>query len=80
MGAAQGKLDAAVFIVGLLGGVLLFAEAYAAIAPFVWSGDFGSLTIPAWLGLPAWLVVLLVVVMALGLFRLIGKFERRVSS
>ena len=80
MGAAQGRLDAAVFIIGLLTGVIAFAEVYAAIVPFVWSGDFGTLTLPSALGLPAWLVVLLVVVMALALFGLIGKLQRRLSS
>jgi len=68
-----------VFIVGLLVGVIAFAEVYAAIAPFVWSGDFGSLTLPGALGLPAWLIVLFVVVMALGLFRLIDALQRRIS-
>jgi len=79
VGAAQGRLDAALFIVGLLTGVVAFAGVYAVIAPFVWSGDLGSLTLPGALGLPAWLVVLLVVFMALALFGLIGKLQRRAS-
>ena len=67
------------FMIGLLVGVLAFAEAYAAIAPFVWSGDLGSLTLPSALGLPAWLVVLFVVIMELGIFRLIGTLQRKTS-
>lgn len=80
MGAASGRLDAGVFMVGLVLGIWGFAEVYPAIYDFAWSGDLGILTLPGLLGLPSWIVAILVAGMALGLFSLAAIAEKKFSS
>lgn len=75
MGAASGKLDAWIFGAGLLLGIWLFAEAYAVIYDFAWSGGMGTVTLPGLLGLPAWSVALLLLPIAGGLFWLARTVE-----
>lgn len=62
---------------GLILGVLGFAEIYPAIYDFAWSGEMGVQTLPGLFGLPSWVVAVLVVGMALGLFWLAGLAERK---
>lgn len=76
MGAASGRLDALVFMAGLVGGIWVFAETYLWLAGFVWSSEVGSATFADLLGLPFWLLAGLVVVMALSMFWLLRKVER----
>jgi hypothetical protein len=77
VGAASGKLDALVFVVGLSVGIWAFAEIYEIIYDFAWSGPLGIQTLPGFLRLPWWLVATLVVLMALGLFWLASVLERK---
>lgn len=79
MGTASGKLDAPVFMVGLLLGILGFAEIYPVISTFAWSGALEAQTLLELLGLPSWVVALAVAGMALGLFRLSAVLERKFS-
>jgi len=80
VGTASGKLDAPVFMVGLLLGILGFAELYPVISTFAWSGALEVQTLLELFGLPPWLVALAVVGMALGLFRLSALLERKFSQ
>lgn len=75
MGTASGKLDALVFMGGLVIGIVAFAEAYSAITSFAWSGEIGVRTLPELLGLSSWVVAVIVVGMALLLFWLAGVAE-----
>jgi len=75
VGAASGRLDALFFMLGLIAGVIVFAEIYTAIAAFVWSGSLESATLAELLGLPFWLLAALVVLMALGTFWLVRRLE-----
>ena len=79
MGTASGKLDAPVFMVGLVLGVLGFAEIYPVISTFAWSGALESQTLLELFGLPSWLVALLVAGMAVSLFWLSAVLERKFS-
>jgi hypothetical protein len=79
VGAASGRVDALAFTVGLVAGVWVFAEVYTAVARFVWSGGLASLTLADMLGVPFWLLAGVVVVMALGMFWLLGKLEPRIA-
>ena len=79
MGTASGKLDAPVFMVGLLLGILGFAELYPVISTFAWSGALETQTLLELFGLPSWVTALASVGMALGLFRLSAVLERRFS-
>ena len=77
MGAASGKLDAWVFMIGIIVGILGFAEIYPAIYDFAWSGDMGIQTLPGLFGLSSWVIAILIAGMALGLFWLAGAAERK---
>lgn len=78
--AATFKLDGIFFVLGGLFGIFLFGETVGLYEDF-WNGSYlGRFTLMDWLGLPAGVVVLLVVLMALFMFwggeqleRLIGK-------
>jgi uncharacterized protein len=80
VGAASGRVDALFFMAGIVGGILVFAEAYSLLARFVGSGDIGSVTLPGLLGVPFWLLAVAVAVMALGMFALLRKLERRLAE
>ena len=62
-------------MLGLIAGVIVFAEVYAAIATFVWSGSLESGTLAELLGLPFWLLAALVILLALGTFWLVSRLE-----
>jgi hypothetical protein len=70
-------LDAPVFMVGLLLGILGFAELYPVISTFAWSGALETQTLLELFGLPSWVTALAVAGMALGLFWLSAVVERR---
>ena len=65
---------------GLIAGIWAFAEAYAMLAGFIWSGEMGEVTFADLLGVPFWLPAGAVVVMALGMFWLLRKLERPVTE
>lgn len=76
--AATLKVDGVLFLAGATLGVHLFGETVE------WFGDFwrqagarGRLTLPDWLGLPAGVVALGVVLLALGMFTAAARLERR---
>jgi hypothetical protein len=73
---ATGKLDALLYVVGILAGVFVFGELFPAIGGFFESGAMGQQTLPQLTGLPYGLVVFAVVLMALGGFWGAGKVER----
>ncbi|MBE3095919.1 MAG: YeeE/YedE family protein, partial [Planctomycetes bacterium] len=66
--AATGRIDALVYVGGMLFGTLLFAETYPLVRRFHESTAMGAVTIPQYLNLPYGLVVFAVVLMALGGF------------
>ena len=74
---ATGKLDALVYVLGVMFGVFAIGEAFPLVKGFYESGDFGRLTLPQVLHLPYGVVVLLVVLMALGGFAAAEWAERR---
>jgi hypothetical protein len=75
--AATLKIDGMIFLVGALLGVWAFGETVADYEPFWLSSYMGRFTLPEWLGLPMGVVVLLIVVMALLVFRGAELLEAR---
>jgi hypothetical protein len=73
-------LDALVFMGGLIAGIWVFAEAYTWLAGFVWSSEMGAITLADLLGVPFWVLAGLLVLMALGMFWLQKKLERRMAG
>ena len=76
VGAATLKLDAMWFVAGTAVGIVGFGETVAWFSDFWHSSDFGRLTLQEWLGLPAGVVILGLVVIAVAVFWL-GEMLRR---
>lgn len=66
--AVTGKIDGIFFVLGGFFGIFLFGETVDRYAAFYNSSYMGRFTLQDWLGLPAGVVVLLVVLMALFMF------------
>ncbi len=78
--AATGSRDALVYLFGLMIGILGFSETVTSFAGFWESSDLGRYTISEWLGLPTGVVVVLVVVMAIGVFAVVERIEGNLQS
>ena len=81
VGFFSGRLDALVFLVGLLLGTGLFAGAFGSVEAWTTSGELASAdTLPAWLHVSPWVVDAGMVAAAIGVFWLAARFERRGSG
>jgi rhodanese-related sulfurtransferase len=78
--AATAKLDGVFFVLGGLFGIFLFGETVDRFSIFWNSSYLGRFTIQDWLGLPAGVVVLAVVLMALFMFWGSEQLERIVGK
>jgi rhodanese-related sulfurtransferase len=67
-GAATLKLDAMVFLVGVVVGIFVFGETVPFFMGFWTASDLGRFTLPELLGMPAGVITLSIVVFALLLF------------
>lgn len=67
-GAAIGKIDAMIFIIGLFIGVFIFSEGYPLWEKLYKAGFMGSPRISEFFGLPEGILVLLVIVAAVLMF------------
>lgn len=77
VGAAAGRIDGMVFFVGLVIGVLAFAGMYDSIAPFITAAAGPTRqTLDQLLGLPVWLVLVLLIGVAAGVW----LFTRRTGA
>jgi uncharacterized protein len=75
--AATGRMDGLATLGGLFAGVLLTGLAFPLLEGFYSSTAQGVLTLPDLIGAPYGLVVALIVVMAIGVFYGLERFERR---
>jgi len=75
--AGTGRVDGLVYLFGVVGGLLGYAEIYPWIADWTHSTDLGRITIPGLFGLPYGLVVAGIVVMAILAFAAAEWAERR---
>ena len=65
---ATGKLDALLFVGGLVAGMFIFGEMYPSVQCFADSSSLGKQTLYGFFNIPYGVVVLLVIAMALGGF------------
>ena len=75
--AAIGKIDAFVFLLGGGAGAFIFAESYPLIQDFHTRGDRGPVKLSESLGLSDPLFIFIVTVMAIGMFWIAEKAEKR---
>ena len=78
-GAAIGKIDAMVFVLGGLLGVFAFGEAYPLFKDFYSSGSMGDITAFEAFGLPPGPVALAIILVAVGAFVATGRIERKLN-
>ncbi len=78
--AASGKADALFFLGGLVLGTFAFSLTQPWTELFQLQGSLGFLLLPEALHLPRWAGAVLVLLLALGAFRLAGWVERRVNA
>ncbi|MCL1693989.1 MAG: YeeE/YedE family protein [Actinomycetia bacterium] len=80
VGAATFKIDAMVFLGGVVAGVFVFGETVPYFMDFWTTSNLGRLTIPDWLGIPTGVVVLVIVVVALLMFWGAEQLEKKTAG
>ncbi|MFC2131742.1 YeeE/YedE thiosulfate transporter family protein [Bacteroidota bacterium] len=65
---STGKIDAAVFLLGIIAGIFVFGELYPFMADFIHSTDMGRFTLMEFTGIPYGTIVFAVVLIAIGGF------------
>lgn len=78
--AATGKLDAFVYLGGIIVGIFVFGEFFPLLSGFYESTAMGQVTIPQYFGLSYGIVVFLVVLMAIGGFAGAGWVEKKMTA
>jgi hypothetical protein len=78
-GAAIGKVDAIVFVAGGFLGVVGFAELFPLVEHMYTAGSFGDLAVYSALGMPRGAFVLAMSAMAIAVFLVTTRIERRVN-
>lgn len=76
---SNGKIDALVFLFGVLSGIFVFGEIFPMIKDFYYSSNMGQITLPEILHLPYGLVVFLVILIAIGGFVGAEFLENRIN-
>jgi hypothetical protein len=79
VGCATGKVDAMVYLAGFFAGLVGFFFVFPLLEGFYDSSSMGRVLLPEVLGVPAGVVVLGVVLMALGAFALTHVIARRLA-
>lgn len=81
VGLGSGRGDAFVFILGMLAGTALFAALFAPLEAFYMAGQGPEgQTVSALIGVPDWVVLLALIAMAFGGWRLGSRFERKLGG
>lgn len=80
VGMATGKIDAVVFVLGVLFGIYMFGETVGSFATFFDSSNMGRFTLPELFNVSYGVVVIAIVVVALLLFVIAQKVEDMVNG
>ncbi len=77
---ATGKIDAFVYLLGVVGGTVAFAEAFPLVKTLHSATPLGQTTIPQYFNLPYGLVVFAIVLVAVGGFAGAGWVEKKMQG
>ena len=77
---ATGKIDAMVYVLGMMFGIFVFGEMFPSIESFFNSTNMGSVTLPQFFNMSYGLVVFLVILMALGAFAAAEWGEKKMAA
>lgn len=80
VGAATGRYDAMLYLLGIIAGIVVFGEMYPLVKEFYASTAMGKVTLPELFGVSYGLIVFLVVLMALGGFAGAEWVEKKFAS
>lgn len=75
-----GKIDAMIYVLGMMFGIFVFGEMFPSIESFFNSSAMGSVTLPQYFDMSYGLVVFLVVLMALSAFAAAEWGERKMAD
>ena len=76
VGVVSGKLDAVIFLLGMIFGIWIFALGFPIWGDLYMSGSFGRITLWQVFGLNSLVMAVIIVIMALGAFLLAGLAEK----
>ena len=77
---STGKLDAVVYLLGIIAGIVVFGELFPFLGDFYTATPMGQITLPQLLNVPYGLVVFLVSLMAVGGFAGATWVEKKMAS
>ncbi len=80
VGVATGRLDAIVFLVGLMVGIFVFGEFFKVLEGFYNAAPMGQITIPELLNISYGLIVFVVVLIAVGGFAGATRVEKMMAA
>lgn len=76
VGIVSGKIDAILFMLGMIAGIWVFAAGWPIWGSFYMSSDLGRLTLWQVFGIPMWIMAFIILAMALAAFYLAGLGEK----
>jgi hypothetical protein len=80
VGVSTGRMDAAVFLLGLMAGIFVFGEAFPWMENFYNATPMGQITLPELLNMSYGLVVFIIALVAVGGFAGASWVERRMAA
>ena len=80
VGAATGRIDALVYLLGIIAGIAVFGEMFPLISGFYNATPMGQVTLPQLLNIPYGVVVFAVILMAVGGFAGATRVEKMMAK
>jgi len=80
VGLFSGRLDALLFLIGLVFGTWFFAGIYDQLSWLTTLGTISAETLPELTGTPEWLILAMLVIAAIAVFIVGTRFERRLNG
>jgi uncharacterized protein len=78
--ASTGRIDGAVYLLGMIAGLVVFAECFPLVESFYNATPMGRITLPELFQVPYGLLVFLIVIMAVGAFAGGSWVEKRMAA